>query len=687
MICTTIINKNLEQILEILGDCEMAEIRLDTCNLSLDDIDICFSSDIPLIATCRLANPLDDNECSLAQEKLVRAIEAGAKYVDVEIEMPKFFSKRIRQAAHEAGSIFIRSYHDYQGTDSLEALKAIVEKCCNNGADLVKIVTTAKSKADVGNVLSLYEFSVKEGLLKPGELVAFSMGELGQASRIEALKYGAPFTYAASSEADIAAPGQMTTAKLRNLIYGNTKYLSSALKNPTLTLHMPASKSFAQRAILAAALAEGVSKLHNYSPCGDSEAAISLIESLGVKVHRYGSTVEIEGGIKAEDIPPKIFVGESGLLARLMIPVIAQIAKGATEIYGEKTLLQRPMLGVADMMSSIGVTVESIGIQPDFQQNTEAKAVKIPLKIQGHIEGGRMEISAKHTSQLVSGLLMALPLAERNSSLLVTEPKSIPYMFITLDVLKKFGIKASNDILGGKNFHESGGDWAHSTEMVFKLRGGQRYQPTDMELEGDWSAAANFLVAGAIFGKLELEGLDITSLQADLSIVDILIEAGAYLSQFDDKQGTILVQRAPLQAFNINAIHCPDLFPILSVLASFSQGESRIAGVSRLAHKESDRGEGIIKMLNQMGVLARIEGDELVIEGQSLPQRLLNNKLLNGGKYSSYSDHRMVMALKVASLGASSPIIIDDEECVDKSFPGFLEDFEKYRQNLNNKTS
>ena len=197
----------------------------------------------------------------------------------------------------------------------------------------------------------------------------------------------------------------------------------------------------------------------------------------------------------------------------------------------------------------------------------------------------------------------------------------------------------------------------------------------DIDLERDWSAAANFLVAGAIFGKVEMDSLDTTSLQADLSIMDILMDAGASLSQLDGDKGTITVQRAPLKAFAVDASNCPDLFPIISVLAAFCQGTSRIAGVGRLANKESDRAKAIVEMLTQMGVKASVEGDELVVEGHSLAQRLLAQGLLKGGEYTSHHDHRMVMALKVASLGADGPISIDDEVCVEKSFPDFLEMF------------
>ena len=153
------------------------------------------------------------------------------------------------------------------------------------------------------------------------------------------------------------------------------------------------------------------------------------------------------------------------------------------------------------------------------------------------------------------------------------------------------------------------------------------------------------------------------------------MDAGASLSQMDDKRGNITVQRAPLQAFEVDASNCPDLFPILAVLASFCHGTSRMAGVGRLANKESDRAKAILEMLTQMGVQAQIEGDELVVEGHTLAQRLLSGALLKGGAYTSHHDHRMVMALKVASLGADSPITIDDDACVAKSFPQFNELF------------
>ena len=714
MICTTIQNRNLEQILEALEQCEMAEIRLDRCSLTAKETDELFTSDIPLVATCRI-NEIAANEPSLqapeitpqsreikamqiAERRLLKAIESGARYVDVEIEAQKQMSKRVRQAAHENGTIFIRSYHDFEGTDSFEALKAIVEKCVYHGADVVKLVTTAYSEADVEKVLSLYEWCRQEkesgneriGALADGGLIAFCMGEAGRISRLDCLRCGAPYTYAALNVEEAAAPGQWPTEEMRRAVYGDFNFIGGCITGNNMgemsvvpqnsgvspafsntdcvRCTMPVSKSFAQRAIIAAALAEGTSHLHGYTPCGDNEAAIQVARNLGAEVEINGTEVTIKGisaSLGSMDMT-ELHVGESGLLTRMMIPVMAQLCAGPVTFTGEKTLLNRPLTGAKEMMETFDATVTS-----------ETDPVRVPLTVSGPLKSGRAEISGKHGSQLISGLLMALPFAEKNSSLIVREPKSIPYMFITLEVLKKFGIKVGNDMLGGPDFLESGGDWSLCTEMVFKVKGGQKYRAANINLEGDWSAAANFLVAGALFGKAELAGLDTTSLQADLSIMDILMDAGASLSQLDGDKGNITVQRAPLRAFSVDASNCPDLFPILAVFAAFCQGTSRLAGVGRLANKESDRAKAILEMLTQMGVQAAIVKDELVVEGQTLVQRLMDGKLLKSGAYTSHHDHRMVMALKVASLGADSPIAIDDEACVAKSFPQFHDMFSK----------
>lgn len=656
MICTVIQNKTLQQILGILPDVEMAEIRLDRCVLTDEEIEECFESDVPLVATCRVSEVMasmpDVSETGaslICETRLCKAIVAGARYVDVEIEAPRSMARRVRSCARENGTVFIRSYHDFSGTPSAEILGSLVEKCRKEGAELVKMVTTALSDGDAGRVLSLYDS------YPSGDLIAFAMGEKGRDSRVACLAKGAPYTYASLTEDDQAAPGQWSTEDMYSYVYKGRKFLNASVA-------IPSSKSFAQRAVIAAALAEGTSHLGGYSPCGDNESALKAASAVGAEVSRHGDCVEIKGigavpgGIRTEEL----HTGESGLLTRLMIPLMAQISSSPVRITGEKTLLDRPMTGAEDMMSRFGVSLSG-----------ESGDCRVPLTVCGPLRSGKAEISGRNGSQLISGLLMSLPLGDRNSSVLVHSPKSIPYMFITLDVMRKFGVKVSSEMQGGQDFLDSGGDWSKCTEIVFRIKGNQHYKSADFIIEGDWSSAANFLVAGAVFGKVCISNLDTESLQADLSIMDILMDAGASLSQTDGSKGPVTVQRAPLSAFTVDASNCPDLFPIVSVLAAFCQGTSRIGGIDRLAHKESDRGKAILDMLHRMDVKAEAEGNELVVEGMSLARRCLTGHMLKGGKYSSYHDHRMVMALKVAGLGADSAIEIDDEKCVDKSFPDF----------------
>lgn len=720
MICTTIQNRTLEEIMNLLESSEpriqMAEIRLDRCPLSIEEIEYLFSSsDTPLVATCRV---VDDGNGTWeeAEEKLTAAVEAGAAFLDLEIEAPKEVGKRLRRACTEYGATMIRSSHFFDGTPSDQVLRNTVEKCRKFGGEIVKIAAMAKSEEDVARVLALYSSVASTNSAaetqRPVELVAFSMGEIGKVSRLDCLKLGSPFTYAALNENEAAAPGQWCYSEMLTAVYGDRKPLHC--DSP---LNMPASKSFAQRAIIAAALAEGESRLGGYSPCGDNEAAIEVAKALGAKVIAAepearqdstaiesasfsGKTLIIEGIGSSANIPEKINVGESGLLTRLMIPLAAALGNGnQIEIDGIGTLPTRPLKGASEIMAGFGTVLRPLNPAPE---------VHVPLTVQGPLLSGKTSVSGKGGSQLISGLLMALPLLPGDSTLHIHDPKSIPYMFITADVLRRFGIKISSEMEGGEDFLETQ-DWSLCTGITFKIKGGQKYSPAAFDIEGDWSAAANFLVAGALFGDVRLTGLDTTSLQADISIMDILMEAGASLSQIEDEpqdgitndgfsrneatdaasnktsdnedapeanapqghRGLITAQKAPLRAFDTDLNNCPDLFPIVSILAAFCHGRCNIQGFKRLASKESDRGTAILNMLTQMGVEASAAGDTLSITGESVESRLLNGHLLKGGEYTSSHDHRMAMALTVASWCADSPIIIDDTSCVAKSFPAF----------------
>ncbi|MDD6829572.1 MAG: 3-phosphoshikimate 1-carboxyvinyltransferase [Bacteroidales bacterium] len=697
MICTTIQHHNLEEILGILENglpaIGMAEIRLDRCPLDENEIETLFSdSDTPLVATCRVAGD-GSGTWEEAEVKLLAAIRAGASFADLEIEAPKETGKKIRRACSEYGTTMIRSCHFFEGVPSVEEMMTMVERCSRFGGEIVKIAAMAGNEEDVRRVMSLYDRCEK------GHLVAFAMGEAGRESRIDCLAAGAPFTYAALSEEEAAAPGQWSCTKMHDRIFRDRKILSG--ENP---VKINASKSFAQRAIIAAALASGQSRLGGYTPCGDNEAALEVARNLGAEVRVEGSDVLI-GGIGRDGEPAysekTLFVGESGLLTRLMIPLVAAIGKGIVTIEGRGTLLNRPLKGASDIMSQFGTVLRPLG------EDARAGVVKVPLSVQGPLLPGKVDISGKDGSQLISGLLMALPLLPVDSVIHVHDPKSIPYMFITLDVLRKFGIRIGSEMEGGEDFMETQ-DWALCTGITFKIKGGQKYSAASFDIEGDWSSAANFMVAGALFGKTVLSGMDTASLQADISIMDILMDAGASISQLEDEvadscpeggsecsgskdvpggqaprgcqvshTGLITVQRAPLKAFDTDLNNCPDLFPIVALLAAWCTGTSTIAGFKRLSSKESDRGKAILEMLEKMGVRAGAEDDVMFVEGESLESRILGGRLLKGGEYTSSHDHRMAMALTVASLGADSPVIIDDRDCVAKSFPDFFEKWEQ----------
>lgn len=707
MICTTIQNRTLEEIIGLLEGSEpriqMAEIRLDRCPLDIEEIESLFSSsDTPLVATCRV---VDDGNGTWeeAEEKLTAAVEAGAAFLDLEIEAPKEVGKRLRRACTEYGTTMIRSSHFFAGTPSDDVLRNTVEKCRKFGGEIVKIAAMAKSGEDVARVLGLY--SQEQTSQRQAELIAFSMGETGRASRLECLRLGSPFTYAALNDNEAAAPGQWTYSEMIAAVYGERRPLHC-----DTALNMPASKSFAQRAIIAAALADGESRLEGYSPCGDNEAAIEVAKALGAEVRAEtagvrsdlsdsstdtatGTTLTIKGAGSSVNMPDKLNVGESGLLTRLMIPIVAALGKGQPiEIDGIGTLPARPLKGASEIMAGFGTVLRPINPAPE---------VHVPLTVQGPLLSGKTSVSGKGGSQLISGLLMSLPLLPGDSTLHIHDPKSIPYMFITADVLRRFGIRIGSEMEGGEDFLETQ-DWSLCTGITFKIKGGQKYSPAAFDIEGDWSAAANFLVAGALFGDVKLTGLDTTSLQADISIMDILMEAGASLSQIEDEpqdeesanvkdsndneaadaqeanapqghRGLITAQKAPLRAFDTDLNNCPDLFPIVAILAAFCHGRSNIQGFKRLASKESDRGAAILNMLTQMGVEASAAGDILSITGESVESRLLNGHLLKGGEYTSSHDHRMAMALTVASWCADSPIQIDDTSCIAKSFPAFLD--------------
>lgn len=653
MICVSLKNKDIDQLYTILErpDVQMAEIRLDACDLSVEDVEDLFSSiDKPLVATYRLEDP---SRAADAESKLLTAINAGAAYLDLDIDAPAMMCKRLRREAREAGTLLIRSFHDYEGTDSTRALAAVVDKCLHLGADIVKIATTATCEADIAKIQKLYE------QYPPENLIAFCMGDEGRRSRVDCLKYGAPFSFASLTADEATAPGQLPLAEMTTAVYGP---LAGIVQVGGESIEVGCSKSCAQRAVILAAIAEGESRLAGYSPCGDNDSAIAVAKIFGATVRQEGNVLIINGTGGKMAALNTLHTGESGFLTRLCIPLLAAIGNTPVRITGEKTLLTRPLPGAKAMMGAFGVSLDG---------------ENVPLTVEGALAAtGNVEIDGSGGSQLVSGLLAALPLCKKGCTVRLVNPKSIPYIFMTLDIMRQFGVNVDCEMEGGEEFAESQ-DWSLCEAMTFTIPGGCSYRAADVNLEADWSAAANFMTAGAIFGKADVKGLDTKSLQADLSILDILPLAGAAVSQ-EEESGIVHVVRGPLRGFEVDATNCPDLVPIISVLAAFCQGQSTITGVARLATKESNRPGVIVEMLGQMGVRARLRGDKLQVEGRSLESRILSGHLLRGGNYNTYGDHRIAMALSVASLGADSQIILDDEACMAKSFPGFAQTFLKF---------
>jgi 3-phosphoshikimate 1-carboxyvinyltransferase len=390
----------------------------------------------------------------------------------------------------------------------------------------------------------------------------------------------------------------------------------------------PSSKSMTQRAIAAALLADGQSTIFNPSYCDDSLAAMSIACGLGAKLDPKPGELIIKGGriLKEE----KLNCGESGLAIRMFSPIAALYPAEITMV-GANSLKKRPMGMIEDALSQLGVKCSSTG---GF----------LPLTIQGPIRGGRLEIDGSVSSQLLTGLLMALPLAERDSEIIVKNLKSKPYIDMTIQLLRSFGIVVE-----------------YSGYELFTIPGKQVYTPRKYTVESDWSGGAFLLVAGAVNGDLHVHGLHSDSKQSDMAILRALELAGAKMKIREDQ---IDISISELKAFDFDATESPDLFPPLVALAAYSSGISTIKGVSRLIYKESDRAAALKEEFGKMNISVVIEGDVMKVTGGQP----------TGARVESHDDHRIAMAVAVAALRATGKVNIRDSQCVAKSYPGFFDD-------------
>lgn len=392
----------------------------------------------------------------------------------------------------------------------------------------------------------------------------------------------------------------------------------------------PCSKSYAQRAFAASLLCEGETVLRNIELCDDTRYAMSVIECLGAQISKTGETeYTVKGGLSPT--ANVINTGESGLATRLFTPVAALSDRRIT-ISGKGSMMRRPISMMIEPLRHLGVEVESNGY--------------LPITVQGPLKGGETSVDASVSSQFLTGLLMALPLAGQDTVLQVEQPNSLPYLAVTVDLVSKFRIRME-----------------HNGFREFFIPGGQHYAPAKLDIEGDWSSAAFMLVAGAIAGEVTARHMNTLSLQADLAIIEALTKAGAVIITTPNE---ITVRKRELNCFDFDATQRPDLFPILAVLAACCNGESHIKGVGRLEYKESNRAEAIRNEYTKIGMDVEFDNDIMTVR----------NSTLHGGKIDSCNDHRIAMAAAVAALVASGPITITNSQAVTKSYPRFWGDLE-----------
>lgn len=402
-------------------------------------------------------------------------------------------------------------------------------------------------------------------------------------------------------------------------------------------LKAPASKSMMQRAIAAAFLAEKKVQIDGYTPSADVDTVLQMVQDLGRNIQKEGSSLLISPNPNPKT--SRLNIGESGLGIRLFSPILALFDQKFTlEAIG--SLKKRPIQLIEKVLTSNGVSCET--------RNGFA-----PIHIQGPLQGGKISFDASEGSQLLSGMLMALPKLKNDSDLVVANLKSKPYIDMTIRLLNDFGIRIEN-----QNY------------MHFKIAENQKYSADKYVVEGDWSGAAFLLVAAAINGSIQLENLKKDTLQGDKKIVKVLEEVGAFIQQ---EENQIYVEKRKLNSFSFDATETPDLFPPLAALAAACQGISRIKGVHRLIHKESNRAEATRIIFEKLGLKMDIIDDEMHIEGGQA----------KGGVISSFHDHRIAMMAAVLALTAKSPIQITEAESVEKSYPHFFKDLQRIGVQIN----
>ncbi len=409
------------------------------------------------------------------------------------------------------------------------------------------------------------------------------------------------------------------------------------------SINAPASKSSMQRACAAALLSKGTTTILNPGYSNDDLAALDVIVKLGAEIISRDQHKIVIKSNGVQPVFPMINCGESGLGIRMFSPLAALSEKELT-INGTGSLLKRPMHFFDDIFPQLSINIQS-------------NNGHLPLSIKGPLTPSNIEIDGSLSSQFLTGLLMAFAAAGAvNKEIRVNNLKSKPYIDLTLDVLEKFGVEVDN-----RNYES------------FVFNNSKGFVPTSYIVEGDWSGGAFLLVAAAIAGPVTVKGLDIHSTQADKAIMKAITDSGAVIQTGDNE---ITITPASLQAFSFDATDCPDLFPPLVALAAYCKGTTTIKGVSRLAHKESNRGLTLQDEFGKMGVKIDLDKDIMKVYG---------NGQVDGANVHSRHDHRIAMACAVAGLKANSNTFIEEADAINKSYPDFYKHLQQLGATVNDK--
>lgn len=392
------------------------------------------------------------------------------------------------------------------------------------------------------------------------------------------------------------------------------------------TLRPVASKSHLIRLLLASLLAQQETTIEGYTPSADVDATLNCIQALGMGHEVEGRSLHL---FPIEQRGDQLMVGESGTLLRMLIPIVGALGLTAT-IDAKEGLRARPVKTTLELLASHGVAVSR----------------NYPLHLEGQLTAGTYYVDVSMSSQFLSGFLMALPLLDGDSRIrLVGHPVSIGYVQMTVDVMTRYGVKVTPTVDG------------------YVVRGNQTYRaPAKVECDGDWSSAAFWGIAGALYAPIRLKGLNPDSPHKDKAFADILAEAGA---KVEWQEGDLLVTPGKIKPINRDMRYTPDLCPIVATLCALADGVSHLRGVGNLRYKECDRLSAIISDLEAVGIEADYdeESDCLSIEGGTPTP----------GRWQGFNDHRMVMsgAILLSRMGGE----VTDPAAVGKSYPTFWEDF------------